>query len=110
MKTFFASAMLMAVSMFGATQAQAYLPVAVQNYFTPQQVTFSVENFYAYPIVCQGRFFALTASNPEGVWLDFAIGPVFAGTSGFATMTPPFVYQGDYFVSIPQTVAYCNFY
>jgi hypothetical protein len=110
MKALFASAMLLAVSVFAAPAAHAYLPVEVQTSWNPQQVTFSVENFYAAPIFCEGRFFAATASVPGGVWLDFAIGPVVAGAWGYRYMVPPYVYQGDYFISIPQVVAYCNYY
>lgn len=110
MKGLFASAMVLAVSLFAAPVAHAYLPVAVQTFFTPQEVTFQVENFFSYPIVCEGRFLATTYSLPYGEWLDFTIGPVFAGTGGFAAMTPPYVAMGDYFTSIPQTIAYCNYY
>lgn len=110
MKTVFASALFVMASVLVIHQAHAYLPVEVQAFWNPQQVTFEVENVYAAPIFCTGQFFALTASSPAGEWLNFAIGPVVAGTWGYAYMVPPFVYSGDYFTSIPRTVAYCNFY
>ena len=110
MKGLFATAMMLVVSAFAAPKAHAYFPVAVQTFFTPQQVTFQVENIYAYPIYCEGQFFATTYSTPSGEWLHFVIGPVFAGQARFAAMTPPYVVAGDYFTSIPQTVAYCNYY
>lgn len=110
MKTFVASFMvLMGFTLGSIQQARAEWPVEVQNFFTPQQVTFAVENIYGYPVACEGRFFAATYSNPEGIWLNFAIGPVYPGTWGRAFMTPPFVAAGDYFISIPQTLAYCKF-
>lgn len=101
---------LLAVSAMVAPSAQAFFPVQVQSWFTPQQVNFAIENIYAAPIVCQGRFMARTALMPEGIWLNFAIGPVVAGTEGYATMVSPYVYQGDYFIEIPVTQAYCDFY
>lgn len=102
--------MLLAVSVFGAAQAHAWLPVQVQTFWNPQQVTFQVENVYSAPIFCNGQFFARTASLPAGEWMNFSIGPVVAGTSGFAYMTPPYVWQGDYFIAVPRTVAYCSYY
>lgn len=109
MKSLFVAGVLFAVSVFGAAQAHAWLPVEVQTFWNPKQVTFQVENIYAAPIVCSGQFFARTASLPAGEWMNFTIGPVVAGTWGYAYMNPPYAMQGDYFISIPQTVAYCGY-
>ena len=92
-----------------ATTANAYFPVQVQTSLTPQEVTFTVENIWAMPVVCQGQFFARTFSAPAGIWLPFQIGPIVAGTFGFATMTPPYVYNGDYFISIPMVNVGCGY-
>jgi hypothetical protein len=102
-------AILLGISMLGASAAQAYFPAEVVPTVNPREVSLAVENIWGVPVVCRGAFFARTASAPEGVWLNFAIGPVVAGTSGFAYMTPPYVYQGDYFISVPQIRAFCDY-
>jgi hypothetical protein len=102
-------ATLSVISMTFASGAQAYFPAQVIPTVTPQQVTLAVENVWSAPVVCQGRIFARTASAPMGIWMNFTIGPVVAGMTGFAYMTPPYVYQGDYFTLVPQVSALCNY-
>ena len=108
-KTLFVSTLLLAVTVFAAPAAHAWFPVQVQTNFNAQEVTFQVENFWGYPVGCEGRFFAQTYSSPYGVWMNFEIGPVVAGSWGYATMVAPYAAMGDYFISIPQVAAYCQY-
>jgi len=109
MKGLLASTLLLAFSVFAAPLAHAYVPATVQAFVTPQQVTFEVENIWAAPIVCQGQFFAQTISAPMGIWLDFAVGPVVAGTFGYAYLTAPYAMAGDAFIAVPQIVYDCGY-
>ena len=106
MKTILASVFLFAVALAPAAHA---FPVQAGVQVTPQQVAFTVENIWNFPVVCEGQFFAQTASSPYGIWLPFAIGPVVAGTFGYATLTAPLAYEGDYFIAVPRVSAECNY-
>jgi hypothetical protein len=107
MKTLLASVALFAAAAL-APSANAF-PVQTGVSLTPQQVTFTVQNIWNLPVVCQGQFFAQTASSPYGIWLPFTIGPIVAGTYGYAYLTAPLALEGDYFIAVPQVAADCAY-
>jgi hypothetical protein len=66
-----------------------FYPVQAFVQLLPGQLTVTVQNVYAFPLVCEGRVQAVAASGVWG-WLGFGIPLIYPGSFGYAYLAAGF--------------------